>query len=68
MENYPGENSVQCPVCQQYTFDEEGDHTMCFNCGWLNDELLIAYPDLHGALEMSLNEAKKAYAEGRPIE
>ncbi len=41
---------------------------ICEICGWENDLLQNKKPDFKGgANKMSLNEAKKAYAEGRGI-
>ncbi len=62
------ENSVKCPLCGEYTFSEDDDDTMCSNCGWINHGTALAFPDSRFALHMSFNEAKKAFAEGRPIE
>lgn len=58
---------VKCPICGNYAFDEEDDDTMCEFCGWINDSVCNYSHDIHGPLHMSFNEAKKAWAEGRPI-
>ena len=55
-----------CPCCGKIPviyFD------ICENCGWQNDTVQLKYPAIGGgANKMSLEEAKKAYAEGRKIE
>ena len=41
---------------------------ICDVCGWQNDLLQNKMPDYKGgANRMSLNEAKKAYAEGKEV-
>lgn len=41
---------------------------VCDVCGWQNDLLQNKMPDYKGgANRMSLNEAKKAYAEGKKV-
>ena len=59
---------VKCPVCGEFTFAEPDDDTMCANCGWINTEFLLTIPGWRGPLHVDFEEAKKAYAEGRPIE
>ena len=59
--NYEKRN---CPVC--------GKRALLFfeicDCGWQNDPLQFDKPDYKGgANQMSLNEARKAYAEGREV-
>lgn len=54
-----------CPCCGQSFV---GRFDMCEVCGWENDYQQRDNPDMRGgANSMSLNEAKKAYAEGRTI-
>ena len=54
-----------CPVCGRYYFQEAGGYEICPVCGWEDDPLQRREPDLAGgANTMSLNEARKAYAEG----
>lgn len=62
------EHPVKCPICGNYTFDEEDDETMCSVCGWINDSICNHSHDLSGSMKMNFNEAKEAWAEGRPIE
>lgn len=53
---------IKCPVCGQYTFEEEGDYDVCEVCYWENDPVQYREPDLAGgANKMSLNEARAAY-------
>ena len=62
-EQYP------CPVCGRYEFEKEDDYDICNVCGWENEKYQITHPDEEGgANRMSLNQAKKAWAEGKPIE
>lgn len=60
---------IKCPVCGQYEFEMEDDYDICNVCGWENEKYQITHPDEEGgANRMSLNQAKKAWAEGKPIE
>lgn len=57
-----------CPVCKEFHFYEDDNFELCEVCGWKNDGLQQAIPDhTDGANKMSLNEAQKAWAEGKPI-
>lgn len=59
----------KCPVCGQYEFEEFGSFDICEVCGWEDDAYQEKYPDEDCcANQMSLNEARKAWAEGRKIE
>lgn len=63
------EKTVRCPVCGQYEFSRKDDYDICEICGWENDGLQYDDPDYEGgANEMSLNQAKRAWAAGRPVE
>lgn len=56
----------QCPVCQQHNFKAPFED--CPVCSWANDVVQEDYPDLGGCGNyMSLNEARKAYKEGKRI-
>ncbi len=58
-----------CPVCGKYEFEHEGCDDICEVCGWQDDIIQLRHPDERQcANQMSLNEAKAAYAEGRPVE
>ncbi|MDY2965187.1 MAG: CPCC family cysteine-rich protein [Megasphaera massiliensis] len=57
-----------CPVCGKYQFETWNDMDICDVCDWCNDGVQESEPDYRGgANRMSLNEAKKAYKEGRQI-
>lgn len=58
----------KCACCGKETLDADSTYDICPVCGWENDELQEDDPDLHGgANKMSLNEAKRAYKEGRKV-
>ena len=60
---------IKCPVCGQYEFEEENNFEICEVCGWENDGIQMDDPDEEDcANAMSLNHARKAWAEGRPID
>ena len=53
-----------CPCCGRYIFDEKGKYEICPVCGWEDDPVQRREPDLAGgANKLSLNEARKAWAE-----
>ncbi len=55
-----------CPVCKNHNFTEPFED--CPICNWANDIIQEEQPDLKNCGNfMSLNEAKKAYDEGRGI-
>lgn len=55
-----------CPVCGKFELLMEG--SVCKVCGWFNDLVQAADPDEDcGMNEMTLNEARDAYAKGLPI-
>jgi hypothetical protein len=59
---------IKCPVCGEYEFEEDNDFDICPVCHWENDGVQLDDPDFEGgANDMSLNQAKKAYAEGKPF-
>ena len=48
---------------------EDDERHLCPVCGWTDDAVQEKYPEWENcANDMSLNEARKAYKEGRPIE
>ena len=56
---------ILCPVCGQHSFDEDNE---CHVCGWVNDGVQRADPDYRGGYNrISLNEAKKKFAEGKKV-
>lgn len=59
----------KCPVCGKYEFDSDGSFEICEVCGWQDDPVQMENLDESMcANQMSLNEAKAAYTEGRPVE
>lgn len=55
-----------CPVCGKTELLMEG--SVCKVCGWLNDLIQADDPDEEcGMNEMSLNQAREAYAKGLPV-
>lgn len=61
-------DKVICPVCGKHEFLEPGTYEICPVCGWWEDYYQLTHPDRPGGGNlMSLNEARKAYKEGRPI-
>lgn len=60
---------ILCPCCGKHYFEYDGDFTYCNECGWQNDDLQNGKPDFWGgANDMSLNQARKAYKKGLPID
>ena len=59
-------NKALCPVCGE-TYVEEYD--ICEVCNWENDPVQLRHPDWQGGANvMSLNQARKAYQSGKPIQ
>lgn len=59
---------IICPACGQHSFDEDNDFEECPVCGWVNDGVQRADPDYRGGYNrISLNEAKKKFAEGKKV-
>lgn len=62
------DSSHICPVCGKFMFPFFSSSDECPICGWMDDPVQESYPDLKNCQnDMSLNEARKAYKEGRPI-
>lgn len=55
---------IDCPVCGEST--DEFD--ICDNCGWQNSGPNEKETDPRGPNKMSLNEARKAYKDGKKVE
>lgn len=59
---------VVCPVCEKTVFDHTNSFDICDVCGWENDGVQA---DDHnytgGANVMSVNEARKAWKEGKKV-
>lgn len=59
------ERKNQCPVCGKMMLAE---FEICDFCDWENDMVQLHKPDFPGgANQMSLNEARVAYQEGRKV-
>lgn len=59
-------HEVICPVCGKYEFKEPFEE--CPVCNWMNDIVQAEHPDWSRCANiMSLNEARKAYAEGKEV-
>lgn len=60
-ENMPAPKPHKCPVCGEYEFEDINSYDICPVCGWEDED----YYDGGGANDMSLEEAKKDFAEKR---
>lgn len=55
-------------VFHNFTLEEHSIFEICDVCNWKNDDVALKYPnELCGPNTMSLNEARKAWAEGKPV-
>lgn len=62
------EQKKKCKCCENLTIDVDSLFDICENCGWQSDLVQEENPDYRGgANKMSLNEAKKAYKEGKKV-
>lgn len=58
----------ECPCCNEKTLTDPGHYDICSNCGWEDDPIQRGDPDYTGgANEMSLNEARAAYKQGKKV-
>lgn len=56
---------IPCPCCGKTLVEE---HEICEVCFWQNDPVQLWKPNFSGgANQMSLNQAKQAYKEGKPV-
>ena len=61
-------NKKQCACCGEYTLTAGSVYEICPVCGWEDDDIQNGDPDFDGgANDMSLNQAKEAYKQGKPI-
>lgn len=60
-ENMPEPSPHKCPVCGEHEFEDIDSHDICPVCGWEDED----YFDGGGANDLSLEEAKKEFAEKR---
>ena len=59
-------DKIKCPCCGKTMVSE---HDICEVCFWQNDPVQLYDPDFSGGANMmSLNEARKAWKEGRKVE
>lgn len=66
MKNLSETSNTLCPVCGR---THVAEYDICNICGWENDPVQASKPTLPGgANQMSLEEARKAYRAGRPIQ
>lgn len=57
-----------CPCCHKYEFSEVGSYVICPVCYWEDDPVQEEDPSYGGGANvMSLNEARKTYAERRKV-
>ncbi|MBC8954502.1 CPCC family cysteine-rich protein [Xenorhabdus sp. PB62.4] len=62
------DDKYHCPCCNHTALDELGKYLICDICGWEDDPVQSKNADFQGgANEMSLNEARKAFSEGKKI-
>ena len=60
------QESHPCPVCNNYIFHGLNSGEGCMCCGWEDGDYQTRFPDEEEVCNtMSLNQAKKAYKEGR---
>ena len=61
-------NKRKCPVCGEYEFESADDFEICKVCGWEDDGIQLATPNLSGgAKRMSLTQTRKAWSEDREV-
>lgn len=61
-------DSSLCPCCGQYYRNFTEDFGVCEVCGWEEDCVQENDPDYEGGANvMSLNQARKAWLEGREV-
>ena len=57
-----------CPVCGQFMFESTGEFEICEVCGWEDDWVQLDDPNEEEcANKMSLNQARKAWANGEEV-
>ena len=62
-------NEKLCPCCGKYELGSIGEYDMCENCKWFDDPIQRSDPNYKGGRnKMSLNQAKKAFFEGKEID
>ena len=62
------EKAKCCACCGQRTLPENSFYEICTICGWQDDDIQNDDPNFEGgANDMSLNQAKMAYVQGRKV-
>ncbi len=62
------DQNKKCKCCGKLTMNKNDLFAICNNCGWESDPIQEDNPDYKGgANKMSLNEARKAFKEGRKV-
>ncbi|MEY8711536.1 CPCC family cysteine-rich protein [Mangrovibacter phragmitis] len=57
-----------CPCCHKYEFSDIRNYENCPVCNWADDPVQEENPSYGGGANvMSLNDAPKAYTEGRTV-
>ena len=63
------DKGLMCPVCGKHQFEYLDFYEVCPVCGWEDDGLQRDEPDYEGgANRMSLNQAREAWAQEKPVE
>jgi len=57
--------TTPCPCCCK---TQVGEYDICDVCGWENDPVQSYNLSMRGANDMTLPEARRAYANGEPVE
>lgn len=61
-------NNFKCACCGEHSITEKGIAEECPHCGWMEDAYQEQFKSRSGGANiMSLNEARKAYREGRQV-
>ena len=59
-------SEIKCTCCGKASV---GEYEICPVCGWENDPVQTSHPSTaRGANKMTLDEAKRAFAAGQPVE
>lgn len=59
-------SKFNCPCCGQKTLSEERMFEVCKVCGWEDDNIQFANPDMAGGANyFSLNKYRELYLQGK---
>ena len=59
---------IKCPICNTLAFPFHGSYDVCPKCGWIDEPFQEENPNEDGGVNfMSLNQARQAWKEGKPI-